>query len=170
MNDRYAVHMRKAVHVFCSGHFITLTDTLCEPVHGHNWTVAAEVEGEPDPHGMVIDFILLRDQLSAIISRLDHRMLLPTENRLLQVTTTQVAPSRAEVTVRFGDRRWVFPADECVLLPVANTTAEWIACWIGGELLQSMADRGQPIRGTLRIEVDECLGQSAVWTRDVTPR
>ena len=45
MTDRYAVRMRKAVHVFCAGHFITLTDTLCEPVHGHNWLAAAEVEG-----------------------------------------------------------------------------------------------------------------------------
>jgi 6-pyruvoyltetrahydropterin/6-carboxytetrahydropterin synthase len=170
MTDRYAVRMRKAVHVFCAGHFITLTDTLCEPVHGHNWLAAAEVEGEPDPHGMVIDFILLRDQLTAITSRLDHRMLLPTENRLLEVTTGKINPGREEVTVRFGDRRWVFPADECVLLPVVNTTAEWIARWIGGELLQAMADRGQPIRGTLRIEVDECLGQSAVWERLVTPR
>jgi 6-pyruvoyltetrahydropterin/6-carboxytetrahydropterin synthase len=170
MTDRYAVRMRKAVHVFCAGHFITLTDTLCEPVHGHNWLAAAEVEGEPDPHGMVIDFILLRDQLTAITSRLDHRMLLPTENRLLEVTTAEIGPGRKEVTVRFGDRRWVFPADECVLLPVINTTAEWIARWIGGELLQAMADRGQPIHGTLRIEVDECLGQSAVWERLVTPR
>ena len=46
MTERYAVRMRKAVHVFCAGHFITLTDTLCEPVHGHNWTAAAEVEGD----------------------------------------------------------------------------------------------------------------------------
>ena len=170
MTERYAVRMRKAVHVFCAGHFITLTDTLCEPVHGHNWTAAAEVEGAPDAHGMVIDFILLRDQLAAITARLDHRMLLPTENRFLDVTTAAVAPGREEVTVRFGDRRWVFPADECVLLPVANTPAEWIARWIGSQLLDAFAERGQPIRGALRIEIDECLGQSAVWERPVTPR
>lgn len=163
--ERYAVRMRKAVHVFCAGHFITLTDTLCEAVHGHNWMAAAEVEGRPDAHGMVVDFILLRDELSAITSRLDHKMLLPTANPLLSVTTAVVGEGRSEVTVRFGDRRWVFPADECVLLPVANTTAEWIARWIGHELLASMARGGRPIGGTLRIEVDECLGQSAVWER-----
>jgi 6-pyruvoyltetrahydropterin/6-carboxytetrahydropterin synthase len=170
MTEHYAVRMRKAMHVFCAGHFITLTDTLCEPVHGHNWTAAAEVEGEPDRHGMVIDFILLRDQLAAITARLDHRMLLPTDNRFLDVTTATVGTGRDEVTVRFGARRWVFPADECVLLPVANTTAEWIARWIGVQLLEALAAHGQPVRGTLRIEIDECLGQSAVWERHVTPR
>lgn len=163
MPERFTVRLRKAVHVFCAGHFITLNDTLCEPVHGHNWLVGADVEGRPDPHGMVVDFILLRDQLSAIVSRLDHRMLLPTRSRFLGVTTAPGPTGREEVTVRFADRRWVFPADECVLLPVENTTAEWLAGWIGGELLAALAAAGKPLAGGLRIEVDECLGQSAVW-------
>lgn len=170
MNDRYQVRMRKAVHVFCAGHFITLTDTLCEPVHGHNWLAGVDVEGSPDSHGMVVDFILLRDQLAAITGRLDHRMLLPTRNPLLRVTTERTAAGHEEVTIRFAERRWVFPADECVLLPIANTTAEWLAQWIGEELLRAMADRGSPIDATLRVEVDECLGQSAIWERPVTRR
>ena len=164
MNERFQVRLRKAVHVFCAGHFITLTDDLCEAVHGHNWLVGADVEGPPDRHGMVVDFIKLRDLLSAITSRLDHHMLLPTQNRHLTVERTAATGGHAaEVTVRFKDRRWVFPADECVLLPVENTTAEWIARWIGQELLAAMAAAGSPVTGTLRIEVDECLGQSAVW-------
>ena len=69
------------------------------------------------------------------------------------------------MTVRFADRRWVFPARECVLLPVVNTTAEWIAAWIGGQLIDSLAAAGLPLKGRLRVEVDECLGQSAEWER-----
>ena len=167
-NERFAVRLRKAVHVFCAGHFITLTDDLCEAVHGHNWLVGADVEGPPDAHGMVIDFIKLRDLLSGIVARLDHRMLLPTHNRLLDVSTATVSSldggaARAAVTGWFKDRRWVCPADECVLLPLVNTTAEWLACWIGRELLCAMAAAGSPITGSLRLEVDECLGQSATW-------
>jgi 6-pyruvoyltetrahydropterin/6-carboxytetrahydropterin synthase len=165
MNERFQVRLRKAVHVFCAGHFITLTDDICEAVHGHNWLVGADVDGPPDRHGMVVDFIKLRDLLSSITARLDHHMLLPTKNRLLDVSHAEIAPGRAEVTVRFKDRRWVFPADECVLLPVENTTAEWIARWIGHELLAAMDTAGSPVLGTLRIEVDECLGQSAIWER-----
>jgi len=161
--DRYQVRLRKAVHVFCAGHFITLTDELCEPVHGHNWLVGVDVEGRPDAHGMVIDFIALRDALTAIVARLDHKMLLPADNPLLRVTTEMGPTGTLETTARFRERRWVFPADECVVLPAANTTAEWIARWIGGELLTSLAALGRPLVGTLRVEVDECLGQSAVW-------
>jgi len=163
--DSYQVRLRKAVHVFCAGHFITLTDELCEPVHGHNWLVGVDVEGRPDAHGMVVDFIALRDALTAIVARLDHKMLLPTDNPLLRVTTDTGPTGILETTARFRERRWVFPADECVLLPAANTTAEWIARWIGGELLTMLASQGQPLVGRIRVEVDECLGQSAVWER-----
>lgn len=164
MNESYEVRLRKAVHVFSAGHFITLSDDLCEPVHGHNWTVGVDVEGLPDAHGMVIDFIALRDAIAAIVSRLDHKMLLPTENRRLSVTTAAGPHGYSETTVVFkGSRRWVFPADECVLLPAANTTAEWIARWIGTELRAMLAAQGIAPAGVLRISVDECLGQSAVW-------
>jgi 6-pyruvoyltetrahydropterin/6-carboxytetrahydropterin synthase len=155
---RFAVRMRKAVHVFSAGHFITLADDLCEPLHGHNWTVAAEVEGPPDPHGMVVDFILLRDELSRIVARLDHRMLLPTDNPRLAVTAAS-----GEVTVRFETWRWVFPEPHCVLLPMVNTTAEHLARWIGLQLFAALSTAGRSPTGVVRLEVDECLGQSAVW-------
>lgn len=165
MSDSYHVRLRKAVHVFSAGHFITLTDTLCEAVHGHNWTVGVDVEGQPDTHGMVVDFIALRDAVSAIVGRLDHRMLLPTANPLLAVTTGPGPNGRPETTVRYRDRRWVFPADECVLLPLANTTAEWLARWIADELLAAFAAEGRPRPAVVRVAVDECLGQEGVCER-----
>jgi 6-pyruvoyltetrahydropterin/6-carboxytetrahydropterin synthase len=69
--------------------------------------------------------------------------------------------------VRFRDRRWIFPAEECVLLPVANTSAEWIARWIGGEVLAAFAAAGRPAPPLIRVSVDECLGQHAVWEATV---
>jgi 6-pyruvoyltetrahydropterin/6-carboxytetrahydropterin synthase len=114
---------------------------------------------------MVVDFIALRDLLGGIVARLDHRMILPAENPLLAVTTEPGPTGVQETTVRFDDRRWVFPAAECVILPVRNTTAEWIARWIGHELLAALAASGRPLPATLRVSVDECLGQAAVWER-----
>lgn len=161
--ERYGVRLRKAVHVFSSGHFITLTDTLCEPVHGHNWTVAVEIDGPPDAHGMVVDFILLRDTLTHVVGRLDHRMLLPTLNRHLTVTEASGPEGVPEVVVGFERRRWVFPADECVLLPMQNTTAEWLAAWIGREVIEALTAAGAPHPGRILVAVDECAGQEGVW-------
>lgn len=165
--DRFSLRMRKAAHVFSAGHFITLSDDLCEAVHGHNWTVAVEVDADADAHGMVIDFLLLRDRLTDIVRRLDHAMLLPTQSRHLVVTTETGPLGEAEVTVRFQNRRWVFPAAECRLLPLANTTAEWLARWIGGELSAALCRELPALSGRIRVEVDECLGQSGVWETSI---
>ncbi len=166
MTERFEVRLQKAVHVFSAGHFITLTDELCEPVHGHNWTVGVDVSGRPDAHGMVVDFIALRDAVTGVVARLDHRMLLPTENPRLAVATAKGPHGGDEVTVTFRDqRRWVFPLEECVLLPMVNATAEWLARWIGMEVIGAFDGRGTPLAGNVRVSVDECLGQSGVWER-----
>ena len=154
MTDHHQVQLRKAGHVFCAGHFITLSDDVCEPVHGHNWTVGVDLEGSPDPHGMVIDFIALRDALKSVTEQLDHFMLLPTEH-----PTIKVRADEREVLVTFEDRRWIFPRCDCVLLPLANTTAELLARWIGQRLLEELSRRLGVSPSRLQIAVDEDNGQ-----------
>ncbi|MCA9248592.1 MAG: 6-pyruvoyl tetrahydropterin synthase family protein [Planctomycetales bacterium] len=157
MAESYRVRVAKDYLVFSAGHFITFDGDVCERLHGHNYRVAAEVFGILDENHYVIDFIALRDALKAIVDELDHHMLLPTEHPQIQV----VANDR-EVQATFGDRRWIFPRLDCILLPVPNTTTEMLARYIGRRLLADLED-GTGIRpGKLRIEVDECFGQSAV--------
>ena len=163
MTDSYSVSSKKA-RCFSAGHFITLTDTVCEAYIQLDFSCL--VSGEPDKHGMVIDFIFLRDTLTKIISQLDHCMLLPTENSFLHVTT-QTTQGQDEVLVTFGERRWVFPADECRLLPVANTTAELLAQWIGNKLIHALEQNNYSKIKSIRLEVDECFGQSGTWKKSI---
>ena len=107
----------------------------CERIHGHNYRVAVEVEGDLDANHYVFDFIALRDLTRAIVDELDHRMLLPDR---------EPADPRSRTTApnwlaRYRDRRWSFPEDECVLLPIANTTAELLADYIAGRLRDAFA-------------------------------
>lgn len=155
MNEQYRVRVTKDHLVFSAGHFITFNGNICERIHGHNWRVAAEVAGPLDENSYVFDFIALRDGLQKIVNRLDHRMLLPTRHPTIHVNDVE-----GEVTARFEDRRWVFPSDECVLLPIVNTTAELIARWIGHEFLHSIEDKEHDL-AELMIEVEENFGQSA---------
>ena len=158
MRETYCVRLQKESLVFSAAHFITFAGNVCERLHGHNYGVVVEIEGPLDENQYVIDFIALRDTLQALVGELDHHMLLPTSHPQIQV----VAGER-EVEVRFEDRRWVFPLGDCVLLPVANTTSELVAEYLGNKLLSRIAaETGvQPTR--VRIEVDECFGQIAVW-------
>jgi 6-pyruvoyltetrahydropterin/6-carboxytetrahydropterin synthase len=156
--SRYKVRVTKDYLVFCSGHFITYEGNRCERLHGHNYRTAVEVEGDLDANHYVVDFIALKDMTRAIIDELDHRMLLPTENKLIHVQA-----DGSNIRVTYGERFWSFPRDECVLLPIANTTAELLAAYIADRLRQEMHERAWKAPQVLRVEVEESFGQSAEY-------
>lgn len=152
----YRVRVTKDHLVFSAAHFITFNGNICERLHGHNWRVAVEVAGPLDENRYVYDFIALRDATQKIVNELDHRMLLPTLHKSIKVTTTE-----NEVEVRFENRRWVFPAEDCILLPVINTTAEEIAFWMANRLQKQMLDSAKHNLESLCVEIEENFGQWA---------
>jgi len=166
MSDpRYRVRVTKDHLVFSAAHFITFAGNVCERLHGHNWRVAVEVAGPLDENRYVFDFIALRNALQKIVDELDHHMLLPTLHRSIRVHETE-----QEVEVTFEERRWVFPREDCVLLPMQNTTAEEIAHWIGERLRTDIAGSDSSQIELIRIEVEENFGQWAICELPVENR
>ena len=155
MSEQYRVRVTKDQLVFSAGHFVTIGD-FCERLHGHNWRVAAEIAGPLDENTFVVDFIALRDELQEIVQGLDHSMLLPLEHPRIRVAETA-----QEVEVRFEERRWVFPREDCRLLPLQQTSAELLARWIGQRLWERLAARGVSKPERIRLEVEENFGQWA---------
>ena len=93
-------------------------------------------------------------------TELDHHMLIAMRNPLIPVVVTAKS-----VRVNFGDKEWIFPRGDCVLLDIENTTAELLAKWIAHRLIDDLRSRNFPPQ-VLRLEVEENIGQSAVfhWT------
>ncbi len=154
--SKYTVRVSKDYLVFCSGHFITYAGDKCERIHGHNYRVAVEVEDILDENHYVFDFIALKDLTRAVTDEIDHRMLLATRNK--QITLND---DGANWLVRYEDRRWSFPKEECALLPIANTTAELLADYIGDQLRSAIASKRINLPRVMRIVVEESFGQSA---------
>ncbi|HMF19877.1 MAG TPA: 6-carboxytetrahydropterin synthase, partial [Gemmataceae bacterium] len=59
------------------------------------------------------------------------------------------------------EREWLFPREDCILLPVENTTAELLARYIGQRLLDDLRRQHNYTPRVLRVEVEESFGQSA---------
>lgn len=156
MTANFEVSLEKESLVFSSAHFITFNGNICERLHGHNYRCKCRVIGALDENGYVIDFIALRDSLQAIVNELDHHVLLPTEHPTIKVTKED-----GEVIARFEEKRWVFPNEDCVLLPVANTTAELMAKWIGEQLLDTLDANTKSTLDRIVVSVDENHGQWA---------
>jgi 6-pyruvoyltetrahydropterin/6-carboxytetrahydropterin synthase len=85
-------------------------------------------------------------------------MLLPEQNPLVRLFEEGPA-----IRVRYRDRQWLFPRDDCVLLPIENTTAEMLARYIGLRLRDDLREQYAFEATVLRVEVEENIGQSATW-------
>jgi 6-pyruvoyltetrahydropterin/6-carboxytetrahydropterin synthase len=156
MSQRFKVRVTKDNFVFCSGHFISYEGDKCERLHGHNYRTAVEIEGELDANHYVFDFIALKQRTKPIIDSLDHYVMLPTKNALIAVEDRGTS-----VGVRYRDREWIFPRGDCVLLPIANTTAELLARYIAERLRDELKKHYNFVPTVLRVEVEENVGQSA---------
>jgi len=153
----YRVDVSKEQFVFSAAHFITFAGDICERIHGHNYGVRVAVEGPLDENRYVVDFIALRDAVLAETQRLDHHVILPRDHAEIVVSSDPT-----ETTARFRDRRWVFPNEDCVILPVINTTAEEIARVIAERVMAATVDRFGDALSSIEVGVDENHGQWGV--------
>jgi 6-pyruvoyltetrahydropterin/6-carboxytetrahydropterin synthase len=159
----FKVRVTKDYTVFCSGHFITYEGDKCEAVHGHNYRAAASLEGALGDDAYVFDFVTLKRMLRQVCDRLDHRMLLPEHNPHLRWQT-----DGESLVLHYRHKKYVFPRDEVLMLPIPNTTAEKLAEWIGGELAGELRARGARGLTALEVEVEESFGQSAFCRLDLS--
>src|SRR6476646_5960729 len=72
---------------FSSAHFITYGGK-CERLHGHNYGVLVEIEGELNEDKLVFDFTVLKRLTKEICQQLDHRFLLPMRNPHLELVAS----------------------------------------------------------------------------------
>ncbi|MDP2480444.1 MAG: 6-carboxytetrahydropterin synthase [Candidatus Palauibacterales bacterium] len=138
---------------FAAGHFLTYGGGQCEALHGHNYRVAVTVRGELDEHGLVLDFLVLRDAIEALLAPLDHRTLLAGRSAHLRL-----AEEVGTVTAITPERRMTFPLEDVVVLPISNTSAELMAAYLAGELLERLGDTSGGAPSEIVVEVEESPG------------
>jgi len=160
MRGTFQVAVAKDYLVFPAAHFITFTGHRCEPLHGHNYRVSARLEGTVDEEcWYVVDFSAVKQLLRELCAELDHKMLLPTQNPKVAISERE-----GSLHVAFeGEPRYVFPRNECVLLPVPNTTVEMLAQHLAGRVVAAFRARGMATLSAVEIEVEENFGQSAAY-------
>lgn len=157
--ERRRVKVEGGYLKFCSAHFITYGGK-CERLHGHNYGVVVEMEGELGEDKLVFDFTVLKQITREICKQLDHRFLLPLENPHLKLKS-----SEDNWEIRFGEKRYVFPRDDVIELPIDNSTAERLAEYICGQLLQQISESELARILSITVGVEEAPMQIAYYQR-----
>jgi 6-pyruvoyltetrahydropterin/6-carboxytetrahydropterin synthase len=158
--EHYRVSVTKDHLVFASAHFITFAGHRCEGLHGHNYRARVTVEGAlHEESWFVFDFVELKRIMKRLCDDIDHLVLLPTQS-----TRVIVAEQGDEVRVSVdGKEKYVFPRQECALLPIPNTTVEMLAKLLATRLraeLDAVEARGLT---AIEMEIEENFGQVAVY-------
>lgn len=146
---------------FAAAHMATFAGT-CEPLHGHNYDLTVEVEGELTNDSWVWDFGQLKREARAIAEELDHKFLLQHASTILEIDER---PSNW--AIRFGERGYVLPKSDVLALPIDNTTAERLAEWIAGRLIPVLRAAGASNLVRLTVGVEEMPGQAGWYTVDL---
>ena len=157
MNSYVYIDGWKSNICFSSAHILP-DYKKCGRLHGHTYAVHVKVTGDPDEKGIIIDFSLLKDVLRQIVKELDHKILIPENNSVGNIIKYD---DNVKIT-SFG-KKYIFPIENCSLLPINSTSAENIACYIMDRLLEKfpVSNRIEEIE----IGVDEGFGQGAKVTK-----
>jgi 6-pyruvoyltetrahydropterin/6-carboxytetrahydropterin synthase len=149
---RFTLTLAKQDFKFSAAHFTLFPGGGAELLHGHNYRVRVELEGQIlDDHGLLVSFESVKTAIRDACRRLDERVLLPA------AAPIEVRRDGDGVEVAFGGRRYRFPVADVFELPLANTSIELLAEWLWRELA--------PVIPTTRVEtmsvsVEETDGQA----------
>ena len=158
---KYKISVERNTLRFSAGHFTTI-EGQPEPLHGHNYALLVELEGQLTDDAWVMDFGEVKRIAEALCQQLDHHFLLPRDNPALELNDLHDA---CEICV--GERRYVIPKSDVVVLPVDNCTAERLAEWFCRGLAEALAERGNIT--SVGVGVEEAPGQVGWCTLEIKP-
>jgi 6-pyruvoyltetrahydropterin/6-carboxytetrahydropterin synthase len=159
LNPTFSIKVYKQYFNFASSHFMIFEDGGREPLHGHNYRV--QVKGEaPDLSGdMVFDFLNIKPIVREVCDSLDHKLLIPKDNKFLKVYT-----EKKNYVIETADESYFsIPQTDVLLLPILNTSAERIGMYVSEEIRRLVKERFNYTFTSLEVEVEETPGQSAVY-------
>jgi 6-pyruvoyltetrahydropterin/6-carboxytetrahydropterin synthase len=153
---RYRLVLAKEDFKFSSAHFTLFSAERAELFHGHNYRVSLELSGSAlDDWGLLADLESIKEAVRRLCRKLDSRTLLPAQGPGLSWESRE-----GEVEVRFGSRRYLFPEEDVLVLPLANTSIELLARFFWDDLAPQL--RGSRI-DTLAVSVEETAGQRCFY-------
>ena len=158
--ETWAIFLEKEYFKFSCAHFLIFPDGSKERLHGHNYHVEVEIEGDLGDKGLVIDFLDVKPVIRELCDSLDEHWLVPGEHPELKIEHLDDGHS----TVVYRQERYLVPTPEIYVLPINNTSVENLASWFGRELEGRLVERfGRATVRRLRVAISETPGQRGVF-------
>lgn len=159
MKQIRTLHLFKQHLKFSAAHFLIFDETHAEKLHGHNYQVQLDIVthslNENEDKGYLVDFGVLKREIKNYVDLWDEKVLLPEKNKEMIFQKED-----SHLKVFFRNRRYLFPEDEVVKLPISNTSVELLSELLAKSFLPFM--KTYPIK-SYTVRVDETPGQGASY-------
>jgi 6-pyruvoyltetrahydropterin/6-carboxytetrahydropterin synthase len=141
---------------FSCAHMTVFPGGSKERLHGHNFTIALEIELADISFQNMVDFAPIKRALGALCGEWKEHLLLPERSPHLQIERDD----GDEIELRLCGKRYVLPREDVLFLPVDNVAVEPLAQLAARRLFERLAPVLRPA-GVVAFEVtvEEAPGQ-----------
>ena len=126
----------------------------CARIHGHNYKIELEVEGELNENDMVIDFGLFKSNVITMLKKFDHKILVPIESSDLHIETKE----KQVIVNTCEGKRYRFPKEDVVFVPIKATTVELLS-----QHIHSLIEEQYP-QFTITITMSETPTSTVIYS------
>jgi 6-pyruvoyltetrahydropterin/6-carboxytetrahydropterin synthase len=169
---------------FNAAHFVAFRGYR-ERLHGHNYRVSVRLRGSSHigPDGYVLDFGCIKAVTRQVCKELNEHFLCPILSNVMTITTTTITttttttassdqppPQQEQVRLECEDGSvFVFPKQDCVMLPLVHATTEELSIYLWGRLLEGLQSDYLRDRGiqSMEVTVSEAPNQEATFRHDI---
>jgi 6-pyruvoyltetrahydropterin/6-carboxytetrahydropterin synthase len=150
---------------FSAGHFMILSATERESLHGHDYQVSAAFHAHIQTNGMAFDCRYYKQKLLALCKTLDYRFILPSESDFLNIEE-----SNDSWICHMSLEKLTFLKKDAIVLPICNATLEELSYWFLQQLTANLAEINAHSIKSITLKVHNGRGDSGAsqWALEKT--
>lgn len=158
------VELHKDELKFSAGHFMLLSPTSRESMHGHDYQIHVAFHTLIEDNGMSFDCRFYKQRLLQICQMLDYRFILPAHSKYLRVRE-----EKEHWIAEFNEQIMPFLKQDAVVLPICNVTLEELSDWFLQQITadQTELDRNRIYGVTAKVYNGRGESASATWGKMV---
>lgn len=150
---KHRIAIAREQYKFSCAHMTVFADGTKERLHGHNYTIAIEIDVERVELAAMLPFAPIKTALGELCAAWKEHVLLAAHNPYFEIVRDD-----HELEFKLCGERYVMPRRDALLLPIDNISVEALAAHVATLLRDRIA---HPNALALAVTVAESPGQGA---------
>ena len=150
---KHRIAIAREQYKFSCAHMTVFADGSKERLHGHNYTIAVEVEVEKVDLTTMLPFAPIKAALAELCALWKEHVLIATRNPFYELVR-----DGDELEFKLCGERYVMPRQDALFLPIDNISVEALSAHVASLLAPKLAKPGVM---ALAVTIEESPGQGA---------